>query len=246
MSKKRKIDRDKYKEKIAKILILDNFNKRKSYHIERKKQWYNTVEDYILGIKSTFPKYGDFGHSIQVIIREDGLAGEFNISEEVLAKIVAEYIMNYGETSNYKEIDFVLQNDLGRYIKNVVPTCDVEFFETMWDHFSYLKDRWGHDIKDSMWEEILPEVESAMENVEEDDLIQFDSLKQEEMYFRSYWHYPIDNLGWTKDMLCDWYIYNAPEYKLKEYFYDRYWDKSIHELPLWDGNYYFIEVDKLF
>jgi len=248
MSKKRKIDRDKYKEKIAKVLILDNFNSRKQYHDINRKEWFDSVEEYILSLKSDFPEYGDFGHALQVIIHPDGLAKEFqNIPDNILPKIVTEYIINYGESSNYRVVDFIPIRELGGYFKDGVPTCDIEFFENMWDKFSNLSTRWNTTLKDELWQEILPEVESAMENVEEDDLIHFDSLEKEEMYFRSYWHYPIDNLGWTKDMLCDWYHYYCPKTILQNYYLDRYEDKYIHSLPLWSNEtFYMVEVNELF
>lgn len=249
MSEERKLNINKRKESIAKLLILDNFNSRKQYHDNNKKEWYDSVEEYILALKSDFPEYTFFGHSLQVITHPHSLASEFNIPNNVLAKIVTEYIVNYGESSKNVEVDFVPKSELGQYLKNNTPMCNADFFESMWDKLTYISDRWGGNLKDSMWEEILPEVESAMENAEEDKdgLVHFDSLYQEEGYFRSYWHYPIDNLGWTKDMLCDWYYYNIPTFTLSNYFLSRYEDKFIHELPLWGSEpFYIIEVSKLF
>ena len=66
---------------------------------------------------------------------------------------------------------------------------------------------WNERIKGWFWGEIEDEVIEKMEDEEwqEENGVTFDRLDQEKSYFMSYWHYPMDSLGWDRDQLCDYY-----------------------------------------
>ena len=240
--------------KIARLLILDSFNKRKTHHDHRYGDNHNfpkTIEQFILELKRDFPKYENFGHALQQFVNpKTSMAKTLNLPLSVLCKLLTEYIINYNESgSNYKEVDVVDKGYLPKYLESSIFKCNPKFFEFMWDEVLYDKyDRWGMHIKRKMWDEILPEVEEKMgdEEWQEENAVSFDSIDQEMGYFFSYWHYPIDNLGWTEDMLCDWYLYEVPNRDIIDYILTEYDDKYIHYLPMWDKNFYLIEKDEVF
>jgi hypothetical protein len=163
-------------------------------------------DDFILDIKSKFPKYGYYHHL--GIMQNLGYFEKYVIPPMTGVKLLTEYILNYQNAGEQQRIDVVPKDELWDYVKEQYFDCSREFFEHIWDEV--LVDRrnyWNEGIKDRMWEELQPELEERMEDEEwqEENGIEFESLRNEEMYFHSYWHYPIQNFGWDEMQLCEYY-----------------------------------------
>jgi hypothetical protein len=237
---------------LAHAIILKNFHERKNFHDNKygkDNTFPKTVEEYILSMKEDFPKYNNFGHSLQVMINPetDIVKG---LPTEKLAKLISEYVINYGEEKQVTRVDVIPTDEIDDYLDKQIFVCTDKFFEWAWDNaFDTIhRDRWGYSIKEKMWSEIQDDVESRIENQSEDDLVQFDDLNHEKGYFFTYWHYPKDNLGMDTWQMCDWYREYLPKspsnyflsYILNQGNYD------IEEYPLWGRHYYFIKRNGLF
>lgn len=170
----------------------------------------SSYENYINDLKSMFPQI-DFFINIRGILRSKDAFILEDLSRELALEGMINYILNFGEAEKENKYNVFLSLD---DIEKDYFICDDKYFEFLWD--DYLKygrtNRHGENIKEVMWDEIESEVLNAIEMYDEDDedsINTFEDIDHEKMYFLSYWHYPLDNLEWTKDQLCDWYNYNV-------------------------------------
>lgn len=132
----------------------------------------------------------------------------YDIPQKDAIKLMYEFIFNYKNSGKRVGFDVVSDNDVYWYMRDRLFNCDDNFFQYVWDVF--ISDRsnyWNEQLKDRFWGEIEDEVIEKMEDEgwQEENGITFDSLEQEKSYFKTYWHYPIDSLGWDRDQLCDYY-----------------------------------------
>jgi hypothetical protein len=132
----------------------------------------------------------------------------YDIPQKDAIKLMYEFIFNYKNSGKRVGFDVVSDNDVYWYMRDRLFNCDDKFFEYVWDVF--ISDRsnyWNEQLKDRFWGEIEDEVIEKMEDEEwqEENGVTFDSLEREKSYFKTYWHYPIDSLGWDRDQLCDYY-----------------------------------------
>jgi len=170
-------------------------------------KWPGSFDTYINRIKKGFPD-SDSSLEFARICNTDGNPLVEGTGVEYCLKIVTNYILNYG-VDDKVHYDVIQANSLGQFLEDNFFNCSDQFFEFVWDNvLSDKRNRWGESMKEKMWEEILPEVEEKMEEEDEDEdnIVGFESLDNEKMYFLSYWHYPLQSLGWRNQTLCDWYI----------------------------------------
>jgi len=138
------------------------------------------------------------------------------IPTEQIVKWVYEFLLNYENSGERIEVNVIQKGyDFDNYVKENFYNCDKPFFRFVWEQ--YLDD----DIKNRLWGDFLPLVEEKIDDVDwqEENGVSFDSLDNEYHYFKDYWHYPIDNLGWDNYDLC-------------EYYKDVIEMKGRHELPV--------------
>ena len=171
------------------------------------------------------------------------------IKETDIMKMVSEFIVNFEESGERIEVDVVREYEFDSYLEKNYFKCTNEFFEFVWD--VYLKDvrnHWNESPKDKYWEEIKDDVIEKMEDVEwqEENGVSFDQLNNEKEYFMSYWHYPVDSLGWDRDDLCEFYkdmLSAMGDEKLKQVimFHD---NQFVNSHLIGDELYYIIDKDK--
>jgi hypothetical protein len=161
------------------------------------------------------------------------LLSEMGIRKTEAIKYIIELILSHGGEN--MDVDVVHTNsDLWDYVYDKMNyiRCNDEFFKYFWDvYFENKDDHWYQTAKERLWRDILPDVEEKMEDEEfqEEWGVSFDSLDSEKSYFYTYWHYPMDSLGWDRDDLCEWYKDNLTN----EDFYEMiksYRGKSIKQL----------------
>jgi hypothetical protein len=206
-------------------------------------------DEFIEVFKKGFPKY-DFFHQINVIITK-GDVEKLLLPQSFVIKILSEFILNHNNEGEQQRVDVVPKDELWDYVKDQYFDCSDDFFEHIWDEvLTGRRNYWNEGIKERMWEEIVGEVEERMEDEEwqEENAAEFDSLSQEEDYFMSYWHYPLQSLGWDKWQLCDWYRYYITEEDMMKYFFgvgveSDHWAKFSFGN---EGMFYVINRNKLF
>lgn len=207
-------------------------------------KWPGTFDEYIVKIKNQF-------HSNDGTIEFARICdAKYNplvdgTGEEYCLRIVSNYILNYGSEKKV-HYDVIKINDLGPFLEDNFFTCNEQFFEFVWDTVLNDLNRWGENPKEVMWDEILPEVEEKMEDEDfiENNMVEFESLDRERLYFLSYWHYPLQSLGWSKQDLCDWYVATIGKSRL----YDILKDEKLSDFAKIVGikNTYYIFKKDLF
>ena len=171
------------------------------------------------------------------------------IKQTDIIKMLSEFIVNFEESGEKIEVDVISGFNFDVYLEKNYFKCTNEFFEFVWD--VYLKDarnHWNESPKDKYWEEIKDGVIEKMEDVEwqEENGVSFDRLNNEKEYFMSYWHYPMDSLGWDRDDLCEFYkdmLSAMGDEKLKQVimFHD---NQFVNSHLIGDELYYIIDKDK--
>jgi hypothetical protein len=180
-------------------------------------KWPGTFDHYINKIKNDFPDQDSTMELSRICDTKRNPLVE-GTGEEYCLRIVSNYILNYG-IEDKVHYDVIQVDDFGQFLEDNFFNCNDQFFEFVWDDvLSNKRNRWGESMKEKMWEEILPEVEEKMEeeDEEEDNIVGFESLDNEKMYFLSYWHYPLQSLGWTNETLCEWYVDTIGKFTLND------------------------------
>jgi hypothetical protein len=227
------------------------YYKQKKAHYEKNEKELLPFDEWVDHLKKTYPSYGDFGHAVQVTATNSPILD--GLSTEQKIKVLSDYILNHNEGGKKHRIDVVTENQLSDYVEDRLYdlNCTDTFFELVWDNILQDKrNRWNENIKGRMWMEIKDEVLDKMEDEEwqEENAISFDSIDREEDYFKSYWHYPIQNLGWDKMELCDWYGYYL-DYTEVVNFISK--NKATYDYNLWsefplEGEKWYIIKRELF
>jgi len=248
--------------RMAEAILKDRHSELVKYYKQREEEsgeptidgYPNDFSEFILKLKSDFPKY-DYFHQIHVLLKQDKFKKTWVIPDKYGIKLLTEYILNFQNEGEQQRVDVVAENDLWDYIKDQYFDCSREFFEHIWEEvLDGRRNYWNEDIKERMWEELQPELEDRMEDEEwqEENGVEFESLSNEEMYFRSYWHYPIQNFGWDEMQLCDYYKEYITEEDIINYIFS---DKSNYDTKdgTWGkfnigdlGKVYIINRNKLF
>lgn len=251
---------DKGQQRFAEVILKRRHRALVQYIQKRREEdghydsgYSEDYDEFILGLKNTFPNYSDFGHIIQTTMKNDNpiITGMDMLH---MVRVVSEYIVNYGDVDSHERVDVVPSEDLLDYVNEQFFDCSNNFFETVWDKILVGRsNRWNEEIKDRMWEEIKDEVESKMSDDEGEEYSEFDGdIEKEEGYFHTYWYYPIQSLGWDEFSLCEFYRDYLNPQDFVEYFFNseeinkgtnKDWDK----LPLLDnGDVFIIKRNKLF
>ncbi len=170
-----------------------------------------SVETWIRNIKTRFfdplekqkPRY-----SLDKIIdyRDNPLIE--GIQKEDIIKIISEFILNFEESGERIEVDVVKDYNFDYYLKENYFKCTDEFFKFVWDvYLKNVRTHWNETPKEKFWSYIVDDVieKTQDEEWQEENGVSFDSLNNEKSYFISYWHYPMDSLGWDRDDLCEFY-----------------------------------------
>lgn len=245
---------------IKKILLENNkrYNKfaynviRYAYDNIINKRLFSSVDNWIRDIKTHFfvpfekqkAKY-----NLDKIIDYYGNPLIEGIRQKDIIKIISEFILNFEGSDERIEVDVIEEYYFEDYIKENYFKCTNEFFEFVWDF--YLKDvrtNWNENPKDKFWSYIEDDVIEKMDDEEwqEENGVSFDRLNDEKNYFFSYWHYPIDNLGWDREDLCQFYkdiLSERGDEKLKEVIM-RHDNQFIGTILIRDAFYYIIDRDK--
>jgi hypothetical protein len=207
-------------------------------------KWPGTFDQYINKIKNDFPDQDSTIELSRICDTKRNPLVE-GIGEEYCLRIVSNYILNYGE-NNKVYYDVINVESFSQFVEDNYFNCNEKFLEFVWDDVLNTTNRWGVKTKEDMWEEILPEVEEKMEDDEfiENNMVEFESLDKEKLYFLSYWHYPLQSLGWTKESLCEWYVDTIGTITL----YDVLTKKNLSDLAKIVGikNTYYIFKKNLF
>jgi len=236
----------------ANAILKLRYNTIYEYSLERyghewmeENKWPGTFDFYINKIKNDFPNQ-DYTFELTRICNPNENPLVEGTGVEYCLRIVSNYILNYG-VEDKVHYDVIQADFFGSFLEDNYFNCSDQFFEFVWDNvLSGKRNRWGESIKEKMWKEILPEVEEKMEEEDgdEDDNVGFESLDNEKMYFLSYWHYPLQSLGWTNQTLCDWYVDTVG----KSTLYDILTKEKLSDLVKFvaEGNYYYIFKKELF
>jgi len=161
------------------------------------------------------------------------LLSEMGIRRPEAIKYFIEFILSH--SGDDMKVDVVhTDSDLWDYVYDKVNDirCNDDFFRYFWEVYLENKsDHWYQTAKERLWRDILPDVEEKMEDEEfqEEWGVSFDSLDSEKSYFYTYWHYPMDSLGWDRDDLCEWYKENLDNNDFYEMI-KTYKGKSIKQL----------------
>lgn len=234
--------------------IVQYTQKKREEEPEYTSGYSEDFNEFMLELKNTFPEFGSFGHMIVTTLNDKNplLMGMDMLH---IARVVSEYILNYGDESSNERVDVVPEDDLIGYINEQFFDCSNHFFETMWDDIlSGRRNYWNEDVKERMWDEIQYEVEEKSEDEEwqEENGQEFESMGREKDYFMSYWHYPMQSLGWDKMMLCDFYREYLKPGDFKDYFFTKN-EGSEESNKNWGKYYvgghdrvYFIKRNELF
>lgn len=160
----------------------------------------------------------------------------YEVDPKKYIKWLLEYIVNYGGGNT----EYIVEEDkdLWYYLREnkYLFRCEDSFFEFIWD--KYLN-QWGDNTKDRLWDDISYEVEEKIEDEEwqEENGVTFDGLDREKSYFMSYWHYPMDSLGWRRDRLCDFYVDIIGDDDNFEKIFKYYGSKNINKVFIGDTFY---------
>jgi len=174
------------------------------------KEWPGeTLDDFISRLSTDIKKNAD--NVMQIVFH--GVTEKFNplLSEIPIKdaiKWMYEFIFNYKNNGKDVEVEVVSDDDFWWYVKDNLFNCDDKFFLFVWDEYiNNVEIFRSEGIKERLWGEIEDEVIEKMEDEEwqEENGVTFDRLDQEKSYFMSYWHYPMDSLGWDRYQLCDYY-----------------------------------------
>lgn len=215
--------------KLAEVILKERHRELVQYNKKRDEEssapieggYPNDYDEFIQKLKRDFPKY-DYFHQIEVMIRE-GMFDTYAIPVFFSIKLLTEYILNYQNEGEEQRVDIVPKDEIWDYIKEQYFDCSREFFEHMWDEvLSGRTNYWNENVKERMWNELQPELEERMgdEEWQEENGVEFESLSNEESYFYSYWHYPLQNFGWDEMMLCDFYKEYISEGDIMGYFFE--------------------------
>jgi hypothetical protein len=214
---------------------------RNGYEWMEENKWPGSFDEYINRIKNDFPRQDGTMELSRICNSSDNPLVE-GIGEEYCLRIVSNYILNYG-TEKKVYYDVINVDDFGIFLEDNFFTCNEQFFDFVWDNVLNERNRWGVITKESMWDEILPEIEEKMEDESfiEDNMVEFESLDREKSYFLSYWHYPLQSLGWSKESLCEWYVDTIGKSKL----YDILKNEKLSDFAkiIGRGNYYIFKKD---
>lgn len=199
-----------------------------------------SFEGYVKHLKDSFGEQdSSFGIEINRILSADNpLIG--GIPSKDVAENVINYILNYNEPEKRFRIHIVEESDVYSFIDKEIFTCDDEFFEFVWDKLiGDGRHLWNENLKDKLWGEIESEVEEKMgdEEWQEENGVTFDGLEREKSYFTTYWHYPIQSLGWDNDQLCEFYKDVIGEDRLFKVI-TNYYTKNKDKIYLNDKFYY--------
>lgn len=256
---------NKVSERLAKSIIsLGRKNAIKnsielSEHLNMSTQWLieklgNSDEEFIKNLKTDFlGRFADFSSLLYSILIFDtgnkNLENPLlqNLNEIEVIKSVIEYVINYGTVDKKLEFYVVDMHDIRYFIEDNYFQCDDKFFEWTWDVLlSDPRSGYGKTKKELFWGEIESEVIEKMEDEEwqEETGVTFDSLEREKSYFLSYWHYPLDSLGWDKDQLCDYYKDILGNEKVKDTILT-YESKNLRRILI-NGNIFYIINKNLF
>jgi hypothetical protein len=182
-------------------------------------------------------------------VTNDGPANPLLIdfkNEEGL-KMIYEYLFNYRNSGKWINLEVINDVDINYFLIDKIFRCDDSFFEFVWDKLiGDERNQWNQNLKDRLWGEIEDEVSEKMEDEEwqEENGVSFDSLEREKSYFKSYWHYPLDSLGWDKDDLCEYYKDIMGTDRVINTFFE-YRTKNKSEV-FFDGTFYYIFNKELF
>ncbi len=201
-------------DRFAEGVIKYKYKQLYQHNLERNGQDYvdnvypKSFDDYVSYLKDSFGD-GDavFGTELSRMLNTDNPLIE-NIPLPDVAENVINYILNHKEPQKKFRIHIIPENDIFYFINKEIFTCDDKFFEFVWDKLiGEGRNYWNESLKDKLWGEIESEVEEKMDDEEwqEENGVTFDGLEREESYFKTYWHYPIQSLGWDKYELCEFY-----------------------------------------
>jgi len=232
----------------AKAILQLRHNTVYNYALERygyewmeENKWPGSFDDYINRIKNDFPSQDGTMELSRICNSSDNPLAE-GIGEDYCLRIVSNYILNY-KTEKKVYYDVINVDDIGIFLEDNFFTCNEQFFEFVWDNVLNERNRWGIITKESMWDDILPEVEEKMEDESfiENNMVEFESLDREKSYFLSYWHYPLQSLGWSKESICEWYVDTIGKSKL----YDILKNEKLSDFAKIFGrnNYYIFKKD---
>lgn len=240
---------DRFAEGVIKFKYKEIYN----HNLERNgkesadNEYPKSFEGYIKHLKDSFgDEDGAFGIEINRMLGSDNPLIKGIPSKDV-AENVINYILNYNEPEKKFRIHIVAENDVFYFINKEIFTCDDKFFEFVWDKLiGDGRTRWNGDLKDKLWGEIVDVVEEKMDDEEwqEENGVTFDGLEREKSYFRSYWHYPIQSLGWDNYELCEFYKDVIGEERLYKVI-KTYVTENKDKIYLGD-TFYYIFTKKLF
>ncbi len=201
-------------DRFAEGVIKYKYRELYKHNLERRGQEYvdneypKSFDDYISYLKKSFgDSDGAFGVEIGRMIDTNNPLIQGLPKVDVLENVV-NYILNHNEPQKKFRVHIVAENDVFYFINKEIFTCDDKFFEFVWDKLiGDGRTRWNEDLKDKLWGEIVDVVEEKMDDEEwqEENGVTFDGLEREKSYFRTYWHYPIQSLGWDNYELCEFY-----------------------------------------
>lgn len=229
------------------------------YGEEGVKVYPDTLDRFIEKLRNTFGTDWFFYHITDKILvfpeknlhphyGNPLLGGEDKVS--VLESVI-NFIANYKNSGKKKEYEIVSQDDIYHFLDKNWFKCEDKFFEYVWDKMlgeDQPRNYWNADKKELLWGEIEDEVMSKIEDEEwqEENNVSFDDINREKSYFKSYWHYPLDSLGWKKDDLCQWYkdfMGDERVIRLLLNLNDRYFSDRMFKILLDRGGLYYV-VDK--
>lgn len=219
---------------------------------DKLKSTIGSVEKWVRDIKTHFfdplekqkPKY-----NLDKIIdyRNNPLVD--GIQKVDIIKIISEFILNFEESGERIEVDVIKEYNFEYYLKENYFKCTNGFFKFVWDvYLENVNDHWNETPKEKFWNYIVDDVieKTQDEEWQEENGVSFDSLNREKDYFMSYWHYPMDSLGWDGEELCEFYkeiLSEKGDEKLKQVIL-HYDNQFISQTFIEHENFYVIDKDK--
>ena len=240
---------DRFAEGVIKFKYKEIYN----HNLERRgkesadNEYPKSFEEFVKHLKDSFGDHEDsFGIEINRILSADNPLIE-GIPTLDVAENVINYILNFNEPQKKFRIHIVEQNELKYFIDKEIFNCDDEFFEFVWDKLiGDGRNYWNEDLKNKLWGEIVDEVEEKIEDEEwqEENGVTFDGIEREKSYFKTYWHYPIQSLGWDNYQLCEFYKDVIGEDRLYKVI-SNYYTKNKDKIYI-NNNFYYIFTKNLF
>lgn len=240
---------DRFAEGVIKYKYKEIYN----HNLERRgkeaadNEYPKSFGDFISYLKKSFGEEdGSFGVEMGRMIDSDNPLIQGLSKVDVLESVV-NYILNYNEPQKKFRVHIVEENELKYFIDKEIFNCDNEFFEFVWDKLiGEGRNYWNEDLKDKLWGEIVDEVEEKIDDEEwqEENGVTFDGLEREKSYFKTYWHYPIQSLGWDNYQLCEFYKDVIGEDRLFKVI-SNYYTKNKDKIFL-NGSFYYVFTKNLF